>query len=128
MQHRDVVGRIVRHDSVVVLRVACRRIERLMAALGTANEIKTLRCAAIGLANNRKGSVVGLLHGLLPEIDQGFVIHTKAPVEALSALMAAVAAKGDKSLLQWRGRVCRLQREWSETGHQRTIVTSAAHL
>src|SRR5262245_13202146 len=103
MQHRDVVGRVVGNDSVVVLRITRRRVERLMTALRTTDEVKTLGRPAISFTNDRKRSVVRFLNGFLSKIEQRFVIHAEAAVEVLSPLVASVAAESDEALPERRG-------------------------
>ena len=118
----------MRDDAVVVVRVAGRGIERFVAALRAADEIRALGRTAVGLLDDLERRVMTLLHRLLAEVPQRLVIERERAVESLRGLVAAVGAERDEALFQRVVHVGWLQRERTEPGHQRPVVAAAAHL
>ena len=83
---------IVRDDAVVVIGIASGGIERLVAALRAADEIRALGRAAVRLLDDLDRDVVPLLHRLLAEVPQRFVVHGEAAVESGGGLVTTVGA------------------------------------
>ena len=112
MEQRDVVGGIVRDDAVVVVRIARRGIERLVAALRAADEVEPLGRAAVGLLDDLPSRRrAPFFTDSLPKLRSASSSIAKRAVESGRGLVAAVGAERDEALLQRVVHVRRLQRE-----------------
>src|SRR5438132_10339194 len=108
MQHRNVIGWKVRYNTVVVIRIPGRGVERFVAALRAANEVKPMRGFPVAFADNFLRHIVCFLYRFLAIVQQRFIVQPKPAVETGSTFVATIATESYVALLERRRCTCRL--------------------
>ena len=128
MEQRDVVGRIVRDDAVVVVRIARRGIERLVAALRAADEIERSGARPYAFLMISIATSCPFFTDSLPKFRSASSSIANRAVESGRGLWPPSVPSVTNPCLSGVVHVRRLQREGAEAGDQRAVVAAAAHL